>query len=129
MVYARFSELKGANLSSYINSEEGFVLIELAVVLAVIAILVSIAIVSMSVLVQRAKITACRANLRSIDRAVAGYYAQYKDYPHSINYLIQFGYLKKEPKEPFTGQRYGLDKNHNAACLNNDRNMGGPHMY
>lgn len=104
-------------------------LIELVVVVAVIAILVSIAILSYGRLVVRSKIRACQTNLRTIDGAVATYYAQFRDYPQSVNDLVDSGVLRKFPREPFTNQAYGLDADHRAVCLNNDASVDGPHSY
>lgn len=111
------------------REQEGFALIELMVVVAVLAILVSIAILSYRPLVVRSKIRACRANLRVIDGAIAAYYAQQREYPETVNDLVESGVLRSLPKEPFTNQVYGLDLEHRAVCLNNDASVGGPHSY
>lgn len=83
-----------------IRNEKGFTLIELMVVVLIIGILVAVAIPVFGSAANNARLKACRANLRTIDGAVAQYQAEYNSYPVDIATLVTTNFLKKAPVDP-----------------------------
>jgi general secretion pathway protein G len=84
------------------GDEAGFTLIELIIVMAVILILTSIAIPSYTTYLQHAKEAALREDLRTMRGAIDSYTVDKQKAPQSLEDLVQSGYLKSMPKDPFT---------------------------
>jgi len=63
----------------------GFTLVELIVVCAVLGVLAAMAIPSFSAYVKTAKVAACAADLRTIEKAVASYVIERNVLPASLN--------------------------------------------
>ena len=76
-----------------------FTLVELLVVIALIAVLAGILLASLSAAHARAKELVCSNNLRQLDVGLAGFVAQYHEYPLGHNPLYWSGVL----------QHYGTD--------------------
>lgn len=113
------------NLSSAKNeSNKGFTLIELMVVLVIIAILVAIAVPIYNNTRANAQRRACQANLRLIDGAAAAYFVGYGTMPSSVEELVEKGYLKSLPRCPAGNEPYSLDDEGHAVC-----NHDPPHSY
>lgn len=113
------------NLSSVDNeTNRGFTLVELMVVLVIIAILVAIAVPIYSNTKANAQRRACQANLRLIDGAAAAYFAGYGELPESVQELVDKGYLKSLPHCPAGNEPYSLDDEGHAVC-----NHDPPHSY
>lgn len=93
------------------RNQKGFTLVELMVVVLIIGILVAIAIPLYTKSQANAQINACKANLRTIDGAIAQYLA---DNPNATsidldNNLVNEGYLKAKPTCP-AGGTYSVEK-------------------
>jgi prepilin-type N-terminal cleavage/methylation domain-containing protein len=99
----------------HLDNEHGYTLVELTVAILVIGILTTLAITSMlsPKTVQRAKASACEANLRILDGLIRAYIAENDTKPTSLNDLTP-RYIKIIPKEP-TGGSYLLDASHTEA--------------
>ncbi|HIE12586.1 MAG TPA: prepilin-type N-terminal cleavage/methylation domain-containing protein [Desulfotomaculum sp.] len=94
-MYYRFCRL--------LKSQKGFTLVELMVVLIIIAILVAIAIPLYAGTQNNARNRACDANIRTINGAIAQYYAEFSEYPDSIDDLVDAHFLKDYPDCPWDG--------------------------
>ncbi len=84
------------------SREEGFTLIELMIVMMVIAILTAIAVPSYTSYIQHAKEAALREDLRTMRAAIDSYTVDKQKAPQALDDLVQSGYLKAMPKDPFT---------------------------
>lgn len=74
----------------------GFTLVELLIVIGLIAILFVIAVPRFSNPQRTGQVTACRANLQSLEMALEGYYSENGGYPSSGDQttLVSNGYLR-----------------------------------
>jgi general secretion pathway protein G len=84
------------------SSEQGFTLLELMIVMVVIGILAAIAIPSYTNSVRAAKEAVLREDLHTMRAAIDSYTVDKQKAPQSLDDLVQSGYLKVMPIDPFT---------------------------
>ena len=80
----------------------GFTLIELVTVVALIAILAAIALPNYRIAVVQSQEAVLRENLYRLRDLIDQYYVDKGQYPPSIETLVEEGYLRKLPEDPFT---------------------------
>ncbi len=84
------------------DSEHGFTLLELMIVMVIIALLAAIAVPSYTSSVRHAKEAALKADLYEMRRAIDSYTVDKQKAPQSLDDLVQAGYLHTMPVDPFT---------------------------
>ncbi len=84
------------------SHEAGFTLIELMIVMVVIGLLAAIAIPSYTNNVRNAKEAVLREDLHTMRGAIDSYTIDKQKAPQSLDDLVQSGYLKTMPVDPFT---------------------------
>ncbi len=80
----------------------GFTLIELMVVISIILILISVAVPMYQQSITRARESALRQDLYAMRQAIDQYTLDKEKAPQSLDDLVQSGYLKIIPRDPFT---------------------------
>jgi general secretion pathway protein G len=83
-------------------AEQGFTLLELMIVMVVIGILAAIAIPSYTSSIRNAKEAVLREDLHTMRAAIDSYTVDKQKAPQSLDDLVQAGYLKVMPVDPFT---------------------------
>ena len=84
------------------NGRSGFTLIELIVVISIIAILSSFAVPAFTHHIKVAKEAVLREDLHTMRNAIDSYTYDKQKAPQSLDDLVQSGYLKNMPVDPFT---------------------------
>jgi general secretion pathway protein G len=84
------------------NSESGFTLIELIVVMSIIAILATLAVPSFVGAIRSAREAVLREDLHVMRAAIDSYTMDKQKAPQSMDDLVQAGYLKEIPVDPMT---------------------------
>lgn len=84
------------------QSNSGFTLLELIIVIALIGLLATIAMPAFKQVPRKSKEAVLKTNLRTIRDALDQHYADKGHYPPSLEALEDEGYLRKIPKDPFT---------------------------
>ncbi len=82
--------------------ERGFTLMELLIVMAIIGILTSTAALVYRHSVTKAREAALKQNLFHMRECINQYNADRGKYPPSLNSLVDAGYLREVPRDPFT---------------------------
>lgn len=85
-----------------LRSDSGFTLIELMIVMMIIGILVTIAEPSYHTQTIRARETALKKDLFIVRDVIDQYAADQGQYPDSFQELVEKGYLRALPLDPFT---------------------------
>lgn len=84
------------------QSEQGFTLVELIIVMTIIAILSAMAIPSYLHSVEKAKEAVLREDLFTLRTAIKSYTIDKGMAPDSLDDLVKGGYLKSLPRDPMT---------------------------
>jgi len=84
------------------NSQRGFTLIELMIVMTVVGILASIAVPNYQRHLIKAREAVLMEDLYQMRRAIDAYFADNIKYPDSLDDLVANKYLRDVPKDPFT---------------------------
>jgi general secretion pathway protein G len=84
------------------HSEQGFTLLELMIVMVVIGLLAAIAIPSYTNNIRNAKEAVLKEDLHTMRTAIDSYTVDKQKAPESLDDLVQAGYLKSMPVDPFT---------------------------
>jgi general secretion pathway protein G len=83
----------------------GFTLIELMVVISIIVILLSLAIPNYQGSILHARETSLRQDLYTLRSLIDQYTLDKQKAPQSLQDLVQAGYIKELPRDPFTNSR------------------------
>lgn len=85
-----------------IHGEYGFTLIELMIVMTILGILVTLAQPSFKTATIKAREAVLKENLFVLRDVVDQYFVDHNVYPPSLQELVDKGYLRSVPADPFT---------------------------
>ncbi|RZU43412.1 type II secretion system protein [Edaphobacter modestus] len=84
--------------------EQGFTLIELMIVMVIIGLLAAIAVPMYVQSVRHAREAVLKEDLRTLRGAIDAYTVDKQKAPQSLDDLVEAGYIKTMPKDPFTNR-------------------------
>ena len=84
------------------ETQSGFTLIELVIVMAIMGILITLAIPSFVGAIKHAQEAALREDLQTMRTAIDSYTMDKEKGPQSLDDLVQSGYLRAIPEDPMT---------------------------
>ncbi len=84
------------------ETQSGFTLIELIIVMAIMGILITLAIPSFVGAIKHAQEAALREDLQTLRTAIDSYTMDKQKGPQSLDDLVQSGYLRAIPEDPMT---------------------------
>jgi general secretion pathway protein G len=84
------------------HSQSGFTLLELMIVMVVIGLLAAIAIPAYTTNIKHAREAVLKSDLHTMRTAIDSYTVDKQKAPQSLEDLVQSGYLKSMPVDPFT---------------------------
>src|SRR5271167_3014306 len=105
--------------------QRGFTLIELMVVISIIVILMSVAIPRYQASILRARETVLRDDLYSLRSVIDMYTLDKQKAPQSLQELVDAGYIKQLPRDPFTNSRDSWVPVTDDSILSPDQSQGG----
>lgn len=85
-----------------IKSRAGFTLIELMVVMSIVGILLTIAQPSYQKATIKAREAVLKQDLATFREVIDQYYVDHAEYPPSLEVLVEKGYMRSMPVDPFT---------------------------
>jgi len=91
-------------MAGRLKDNKGFTLLELMIVIAIIGILATLAQPQFKTAVLKAKEASLRENLFNIRNCIDQYYGDNGKYPSALGDLVEKGYMRAIPKDPFTGE-------------------------
>jgi general secretion pathway protein G len=84
------------------SREQGFTLLELMIVMVVIGLLAAIAIPAYTTNIKHAREAVLKSDLHTLRTAIDSYTVDKQKAPQSLDDLVQSGYIKVMPIDPFT---------------------------
>ena len=87
---------------NFVRIVKGFTILELMIVVAIAGILLALAVPSYQKSAVKAREAALKQNLFTIRNVIDQFYADRGVYPPSLPELVEAGYLRSVPVDPFT---------------------------
>jgi general secretion pathway protein G len=97
------------------RGERGFTLMEMLIVVAIIGIIAGIAVAQLRQTPQKAKEAVLKEDLFTLRDVIDQYFADKGKYPDSLQALVDDGYMRKIPIDPFTGSDQSWSIEHAEA--------------
>lgn len=96
----------------------GFTLIEMMIVISLILILISIALPVYNHSILRAKESVLKQDLFTLRQVISQYTLDKQKAPQSLDDIVQAGYIKIVPKDPFTNEtNWTVDQEDSVAVV------------
>src|SRR5215469_1510871 len=105
-----------------IRRDGGFTLIEMVIVVALILILISIAVPAYNRSILHAKEAVLRQDLFTMRQVIDQYTIDKQKAPQQLDDLVQAGYMKLVPKDPFTSEANWTTEQEDASMVVDPQN-------
>jgi general secretion pathway protein G len=93
---------RGTAMHTNQRQDAGFTLVELMIVMAIIGVLAMVAVPSYIQAIRHAREAVLKEDLHTLRAAIDSYTMDKQKAPQSLDDLVQAGYLKAMPVDPFT---------------------------
>jgi general secretion pathway protein G len=107
------------------KQDAGFTLLELLIVMTIIAVLAVVAIPKFSAAIKMAREAVLKEDLHVMRSAIDSYTMDKQKAPQSLEDLVQDGYLKAVPEDPFTRSKDSWVTDSNGALYSLDQTDPG----
>jgi general secretion pathway protein G len=107
------------------SRQHGFTLIELIIVMTIISLLAAIAVPMYVQSVRNAREAVLKEDLRTLRSAIDSYTVDKQKAPQALDDLVQAGYLKGMPKDPFTHRSDTWVPSQDDALMSLDQTESG----
>jgi len=84
--------------------ERGFTLLEMVMVMTIIVVLAVVGVTSYQHLATKARETVLKQDLKTMRKLIDDYATDREHLPQSVKDLVDLGYMRDVPEDPFTGQ-------------------------
>jgi general secretion pathway protein G len=108
-----------------IRQDSGFTLIEMVIVVALILILISIAVPAYNRSILHAKEAVLRQDLFTMRQVIDQYTIDKQKAPQQLDDLVQAGYMKSVPTDPFTGEKNWTTEQEDPSMVVDPQNEPG----
>ncbi len=105
--------------------ESGFTLVELMIVMLIIGVLAAIAVPSYTASIKNAREATFKMDLHVMREAIDSYTMDKEKAPQSLDDLVQAGYLKEIPRDPFTQSNSTWVPDQDDTLESVDQTQGG----
>src|ERR1700758_4472468 len=106
------------------KNSRGFTLIEMMIVISLILILVSIALPVYNRSILRAKESVLKQDLFTLRNVISQYTLDKQKAPQSLDDIVQAGYLKVIPKDPFTNEANWTPEQEDSVMAGDQQESG-----
>jgi general secretion pathway protein G len=107
------------------KQDAGFTLMELMIVMAIIGVLMLVAIPRFTGAIRQAREAVLKEDLHVMRAAIDSYTMDKQKAPQSLDDLLQDGYLREIPVDPFTNTKDSWVTNSNGALYSLDQTDPG----
>ena len=98
------------------NNDEGFTLIELLIVIVILGILAAVVVFAVGGITDRGDVSACKADLATLEVATEAYFAKNDAYPASDGVLVTADLLRSESDLYEVGSTGAITTTNTAQC-------------
>lgn len=112
-------------MNTRLRKARGFTIIEMMVVISIILILLGVAVPIYNQSILRARESVLRQNLFSLRSVIAQYTEDKQKAPQTLEDLVQSGYLKQLPRDPFTNSNDSWQVEQEDAMMSADQTQPG----
>lgn len=107
------------------QNDGGFTLIELLIVIVILGVLAGVVVFSVRFVNNRGEVAACKTDVKTVQAAVEGYYANKSAYPATLQDLVTDGELQSLPNSDSYKIKFTAGTGTNAPTIGGNLKKDG----